>query len=239
MRHALLALRDIEKQYSGFRLGPVSTTLAPGRVYGLLGPNGAGKTTLLNIVSLQARPTSGSMWYGERRIEWHDAWWKSRFAYVRENPWFYPELTVRRTLRLASLLYPKWNPERARRLATAFDLPLDDRVKALSKGTRVKLGLVAALAHQAEFVFLDEPTAGLDPDAREEFYAVVRELRAQQPGVTVVVSSHIFQDLEALAENVLILRHGRLVRCVTGGSLTGPELEALYRDTAVSARESA
>lgn len=235
----VLMLRDVEKRYDRFVFGPVSLAFTPGRVHGVLGPNGAGKTTLFNLLTLQTRVSSGSLWYGERRIAWGDGWWKARFAYVRETPLFYPELTVARTLNLAAQLYPNWDSGLAERLTDTLGLPAGARVSTLSKGTLVKLGIAAALAQRAEFLLLDEPTAGLDPDARQGFYDVVRHLRDSHPGLSIIIASHIFQDLEVLADDVIVLRDGRLARRVNREQLDGGDLEHFYNQTRASKRESA
>lgn len=211
MTTSSVELRSLQKAFPGFTLGPVSVTFAPGRVYGLLGPNGAGKTTLLDVVAFQTRATSGDVSYGGKRIVWGDARWKEHVAYVREVPAFYGELTVAQTLRLASRLYGRWDEELAVRMKGRLGLRDDQRVRTLSKGTRVKLGIVAALAQRAELVMLDEPTAGVDPTAREELQEILDELRHQRPELTIVLSSHIFEDLETSADEILILRNGHIV----------------------------
>ena len=115
------------------------------------------------------------------------------------------------TLRLASRLYGRWDPALAARLVDTLELPLDRRVRELSKGTKVKLGIAGALAHHADLLLLDEPTAGLDPTARADVQAVVRAMARDHPRLCVVFSSHIFEDLEETATDLLILRNGRLV----------------------------
>lgn len=206
-----LALRSVCKVYPGFELGPLSLDLLPGIAMGLLGPNGAGKTTLLNVIALQSRLTAGAMTYGGVDIAWGDARWKSRISYIRETPAFYDELTIGETLRFAARIYEEWDRPFAEALMTRFGLDRSRRVGTLSKGTRVKLGLVAALAHRARLLLLDEPTAGLDPDAREDLQRALRDLLRERPDVSILLSSHIFEDLDAVADSVTIIRNGRLV----------------------------
>jgi ABC-2 type transport system ATP-binding protein len=224
-----LALRGIVKRYPGFELGPLSLDLAPGSALGLLGPNGAGKTTLLNVIALQVRAAAGELAYGGTAIPWGDARWKSRISYIRETPAFYDELTVGQTLRFASSLYDEWDAAFADALVTRFRLDRSRPVGTLSKGTRVKVGLVAALAHRAAFVLLDEPTAGLDPDARDDLQQTLRQLREERPEVCIVLSSHIFEDIDAVADRVAIIRGGRVVRQGTRAEL--PDLPAVYRES--------
>ena len=207
----VLELVDVRRRFPGFELGPLSLKLRRGRTYGLLGPNGAGKTTLLDIVALQTRPTAGVLRTDGGLLPWGSRAWKARFSYVREVVAFYDELTVAETLRLASRLYGRWDPTVAARLVDTLELPPDRRVRELSKGTRVKLGIASALAHHADLLLLDEPTAGLDPTARAGVQAIVRAMARDHPRLCVVFSSHIFEDLEETATDLLILRNGRLV----------------------------
>ena len=221
-----LALTEVVKRYPAFELGPLSMTFAPGTAVGLLGPNGAGKTTLLNVIALQSKISSGTLTYGGQPIGWADARWKSRISYIRETPAFYDELTIDATLRLAARIYDEWDAAFAGDLVRRFRLDPSRSMATLSKGTRVKVGLVAALAHRAAFVLLDEPTAGLDPDARDDLQQALNELRAERPEVCIVLSSHIFEDLDAVADRVSIVRGGRLVFACTRDELA---THALYR----------
>ena len=228
----VIELVDIQRRFSGFELGPLSLKLRRGRVYGLLGPNGAGKTTLLDLVALQTRPTAGVLRTDGEPLAWGSRAWKARLSYVREVVAFYDELTVAETLRLASRLYDRWDPTLAARLVDTLELPLDRRVRELSKGTKVKLGIASALAHHADLLLLDEPTAGLDPSARAAVQAIVRAMARDHPQLCVVFSSHIFEDLEETATDLLILRNGRLVFEAPADVLS---TSTLYRSEAAGA----
>ena len=211
----LLQLDDVRRVFPEFELGPLSTTLEAGHVYGLLGPNGAGKTTLLNLLTLQLKPTSGRLLVGGSALRWGDLGWKQRFSYIHERPAFYDELTVGDTLDLARRLYGRWDSVLADVLLKRFRLSSAARVGLLSKGTRVKLGLVAALAHRADLLILDEPTAGLDPTARADLQDTVNEMVAEYRSLCVLLSSHIFEDIEHTATDIYILRRGRLAMQAT------------------------
>ena len=226
MTDDVLAARDLCRVFPGFRFGPLSLRLRPGQVYGLLGPNGAGKTTLLNLIALQLRSTAGTLTSADAQIRWGDSAWKARFSYIREAPSFYAELTVAQTLELAGQLYDHWDPVLADTLIGTFGLPPHQRVGQLSKGTHVKLGIVTALAHRADLLLLDEPSAGLDPTARADLHDTVRDLVRQHAALCVVLSSHIFEDIEAAATEILILRRGRLVFRASTDTLHG---SVLYR----------
>lgn len=228
----LLELDGLRRQFPDFDLGPLSITFRPGHTYGLLGPNGAGKTTLLNLIALQLKPTDGVARVEGTPIRWGNPEWKRRFSYIPETPAFYEALTVAQTLELASRLYGRWDHELAHQLVDQFRLPKSQRVGLLSKGTRVKLGIVAALAHRADLLILDEPSAGLDPTARADLQATVRALATEHHSLCVVLSSHIFEDIEETASDVLILRGGRLAFEASAEQL---RTSALYRSTAPGA----
>ena len=229
MTDAVLELRDLCRVFPGFRLGPLSLRLRRGQVYGLLGPNGAGKTTLLNLLALQLTTTAGTLSTAGTPIVWGDRAWKARFSYIREMPSFYAELTVGQTLALAGRLYDQWDQALADTLVGRFGLRRHQRVGHLSKGTQVKLGIVTALSHRADLLLLDEPTAGLDPTARADLQDVVRDLLREYPTLCVVLSSHIFEDIDAVATTVLILRRGRLVFHASTDTL---QQYVLYRSAA-------
>ena len=229
MTDSILELDALRRVFPGFELGPVSLRLRPGQVYGLLGPNGAGKTTLLNLITLQLKATGGALRHQGEPIRWGDNRWKARLSYIRETPSFYDELTVAQTLALASRLYDRWEPLLADTLVGTLRLRPHQPVGQLSKGTKLKLGIVAALAHRADLLILDEPTAGLDPTARADLQRTLRDLIQDHPALCVLLSSHIFEDLEEAATDVLILRRGHLVLHATVDALRD---STLYRTEA-------
>ena len=232
MTDNVLELQDLRRVFPGFELGPLTLRLRPGQVYGLLGPNGAGKTTLLNLIALQLNTTSGRLHYGGSPSRWGDNTWKARFTYIRERPSFYAELTVAQTLELAGRLHGRWDRRLADTLVGALGLQPHQRVGHLSKGTQVKLGVVAALAHRADLLILDEPTAGLDPTARAGLQDTLRDLIREHASLCVVLSTHIFEDIEEAATEILILRDGRLVFQATTDTLRH---SALFRTAAPGA----
>ena len=207
-----LRLTDLTYEFPGFACGPVSLCLDPGRVYGVLGANGAGKSTLLNLITLQLRPVSGRIEHRGRTIRWGDTYWKERCSYIRETPAFYDELRVREVLAFAASIYGRWDDVLAERLVTRLQLDTEKRAGELSKGNAVKLGLVAGISSRAEVLILDEPTSGLDPGVRASIQRILRELMAEQDGnLSILLASHIFEDLEEVADEILILRDGSVV----------------------------
>jgi ABC-2 type transport system ATP-binding protein len=202
-----LVVRDVEKRFGEFRLGPVSFRLPRGRALGLLGSNGAGKTTLLARLAGQGRGHAGVVtWNGTPMCQ--NAWRaKEHVSYVRDVPSLYSELTVGQTITFVSRLQPTWKQRRADELLDVFRLDPRKSVKALSRGMKAKLGLLLGVSHDVQLLLLDEVTAGVDADTRDDIQRLLRGLVVER-GISVVVSSHIFEDIEQVSDDVLILRRG-------------------------------
>src|SRR6478752_862970 len=188
-------------------LEDVSLAVEPGTVTGLLGRNGAGKTTLMRIVAGQEFPTSGTIAvFGEAPAE-NEAVLR-RMVFVREEQ-AYPDFRVRHAIRVASWFYPNWSEELAQQLLADLDLPLQRRIRKLSRGMRSAVGIVIGLAARAELTVFDEPYAGLDAVARQLFYDRLLADFAEHPR-TIVLSTHLIDEVAAILEHVLLLDRGRL-----------------------------
>ena len=189
-------------------LDNVSLTIAPGTVTGLLGRNGAGKTTLMRIITGQEFPTSGAVQvFGQVPAE-NDAVLRRMVLVREEQP--YPDLRVGQAVRVASWFYPNWSEELARQLLADFGLPLQRRIRKLSRGMRSAVGITIGLAARAELTLFDEPYAGLDAVARQLFYDALLADFAEHPR-TVVLSTHLVDETADLLEHVVMLDRGRVV----------------------------
>ncbi len=180
-----------------------------GEVYGYLGPNGSGKTTTIRLLLGLHRPTSG-----RAELLGVDAWGDPvrahrRIAYVPGEPSLWPSLTGAETLEFLARVRGGTDAAYREVLIERFQLDTSKRVRALSKGNRQKIQLVAALASRADLLLLDEPTSGLDPLMEVAFRRSIEEAKAR--GQTVFLSSHILSEVEALCDRIGILRMGRLV----------------------------
>jgi ABC-2 type transport system ATP-binding protein len=190
-------------------LDQLDLSVEQGEVYGYLGPNGAGKTTTIRLLLGLHRPTTGrSELFGV------DAWRDpvrahSRVAYVSGEPFLWPALTSAETFEFLARLHGGVDVEYRDRLVERFQLDTRKKVRALSKGNRQKVQLVAALATRADLLLLDEPTSGLDPLMEMTFRECIQE--AKQRGQTVFLSSHILSEVEAVCDRVGILKDGKLV----------------------------
>ncbi len=201
---------NLSKRYgSTLALDALDLAVAPGEVYGYLGPNGSGKTTTIRLILGLHRPSGG-----RATVFGLDAWREpvrahARLAYVAGEPSLWPSLTAAETLDFLARLHGPVDPEYRGLLVERFQLETEKKVRALSKGNRQKVQLVAAFATRAELLVLDEPTSGLDPLMEVAFRQTVHE--AKERGQTVFLSSHILSEVEALCDRVGILRKGRLV----------------------------
>jgi ABC-2 type transport system ATP-binding protein len=190
-------------------LDGLDLTVAEGEVHGFLGPNGAGKTTTLRLLLGMLHPDRGSS-----RVLGLDPWKNvatlhRRLAYVPGDVALWPNLTGGEVIDLLGRLQGGQDQVRRNELLKKFDLDPTKRARAYSKGNRQKVALIAALATDAEVFLLDEPTSGLDPLMEDTFRGCVRELRDQ--GHTVLLSSHILSEAEALSDRVSIIRAGKVV----------------------------
>ncbi len=190
-------------------LSDVSLEVPPGVVFALLGENGAGKTTAIRIMLGLAQPNSGRAEVLGLSSAKQGLSIRQRVGYVAERPTLYEWMTVEEIGWFTAGFYgPGFLPEFAK-LAAQFALPPKKKLKALSKGTRAKVALSLALAHQPELLVLDEPTSGLDAMVRREFLESMVD-RASQ-GQTVFLSSHQIVEVERVADVVAILRKGKLL----------------------------
>jgi ABC-2 type transport system ATP-binding protein len=202
-------------------LDNLSLTVEPGTVTGLLGRNGAGKTTLMRIITGQEFPTGGAIQvFGQAPAE-NDAVLR-RMVFVREEQ-AYPDLSVAQAIRVASWFYPNWNGELAEQLLADFELPLHRRIRTLSRGMRSAVGIVIGLAARAELTLFDEPYAGLDAVARQLFYDRLLADFAEHPR-TVVLSTHLIDEVADLLEHVVLLDHGRVVLDAPADDVRGTAL---------------
>jgi ABC-2 type transport system ATP-binding protein len=180
-----------------------------GSIFGLIGPNGAGKTTTLKLLMNIIRPTAGHakvLGVDSQRLGPAEF---AKIGYVSENQRMPDWMTVRQLLAYCKPFYPAWDDGLSARLVDLMALPLDRKIKHLSRGMRMKAALVSSLAYRPRLLILDEPFSGLDPLMRDEFVQGVLEL-AGEGGWSAVISSHDLEDIERLIDWVGYLRDGQL-----------------------------
>lgn len=191
-------------------LSDISIDGDAGSIVGLLGKNGAGKTSLIDVL-LGFSPTSSgrSRVFGEDSFHLPEAT-KRRIGFVPQRDELLDSLTGAQQLALNAALHPHWDQALIARLVGEWEVPLDRRIQVLSGGERQKLATLLALGHEPDLLVLDEPASSLDPVARRQFLRELLQI-AQSPARTVLFSTHIVSDLERVADQVWIIRDGRLV----------------------------
>lgn len=210
MEGVLLAVRDLKKHYGPVRaVDGVSFSVARGTVFTLLGPNGAGKTTTLEILEGLREADSGEIEFFGQTVRRVTSEMKTRLGVLLQEGGFEPYLRVREVLALFASFFDRPRPVDE----VLAEVALADKARALvrnlSGGQRQRLALGVALINDPELLFLDEPTTGLDPQARRNVWDVVERLKGE--GKTIVLTTHYMEEAEALSDEVCIMDHGRVI----------------------------
>lgn len=192
----------------------LNLTLESGKIYGLIGRNGAGKTTLLSLMTSQTPVTSGRVTLDGQRI-WETRKSLDRLCFSRElnisAESGLAAFTVKKYLKTAASYYTHWDQAMADDLVAKFELNVKTKLGKLSKGMLSMVTIIVAMASKAEFTFLDEPVAGLDVVAREQFYRLLLD-EYTETGRTFVISTHIIEEAADVMEEVIILDKGKIIR---------------------------
>jgi ABC-2 type transport system ATP-binding protein len=204
---------DLKKHFDGVEaLRGLTLRVPAGSICGFLGRNGAGKTTTIKVLLGMAHPTSGAATVFGLPATAQDSSVeiRRRCGFVSDEKDLYDFMTVEEIIQFTAAFFPKWRPELEQRYVRKFELPLNRKVKALSRGTRTKLALLLALCRGAELLILDEPTSGLDPAMSEEvLQALVTHVASE--AMTVFFSSHQLAEVDQIADHVVIIDRGRAV----------------------------
>ena len=202
-------LNNLTKVFPDFTLGPLNLTLEPGTVLGYIGPNGAGKSTTMHCMMGLLRPDSGTVNIFGKPNDLNKPEWKLNVGYVGDENPFYESWSCAKNLKFLRHYYPAWSDDLVANLAHRFELKLDQKVKTLSTGNRIKLACICALAHQPKLLLLDEPTSGLDPVVRTELLDVIFEI-LESGERAIFYSTHILSDISRLADDLVFLNEGHI-----------------------------
>ncbi len=203
----VLEVRNLVKEYPGVRaVDGVSFTIEPGQCFGLLGPNGAGKTTTVEMMEGVTVPTSGEVLYGGEPL---GARFRAEAGIQFQKTALQDFLTVRETLQLFRRLYPRGRDVDELIRLCALEQLADRDNRKLSGGQTQRLLLAIALANDPQVLFLDEPTTGLDPQARHNFWDLIRSIKAERR--TVLLTTHYMEEAYFLCDTIAIMDQGRII----------------------------
>jgi ABC-2 type transport system ATP-binding protein len=227
----ILEVFDLHKTYGKVKaVNGISFSVRQGTCFGILGPNGAGKTTAIEVIETIHAPDSGRVLY---RGEPVSKTFKERIGIQFQDTSLQEFLTVRETIQLFSSLYPRPRPMAEIISACSLDEFIDRDNRKLSGGQRQRMLLGIALVNDPDLLFLDEPTTGLDPHARRNFWRLIQGIKAQ--GKTVILTTHYMDEAEYLCDDIIIMDHGRIIESGQPRSLLRKHFgEAVLRLPAVS-----
>ena len=209
-----IEIKNLTKDYGNNKgVFDVTVEIKPGEVYGYLGPNGAGKSTTMRHLMGFSKADSGSV-----KIKGMDCWSEHKeiqkyVGYLPGEIAFPDDMTGTAYLKLIAKMRKMTDFSYMNELLTIFDINPDAKIKSMSKGMKQKIAIVAAFMHDPEIILLDEPTSGLDPLMQQNFIELVK--REKQKGKTIILSSHIFEEVEKTCDRVSMIRHGKLIKQFT------------------------
>lgn len=203
----------ISRSFRNFRLDNVSFSMESGYFYVLVGVNGSGKTTLLNCISGITDRFTGDAQINGISLKRAPVEYRQKLGYISDMHPFFLDRSLLENGALFGCFYPSWSAGDYRNYLERFELDPSRSAAGLSKGEAVKLQAAFALSHHPEFLFLDEPLDGFDPVFRRSFLTLLQELLEQDMGI--LLSTHITEDMDRLADYLLIMENGKLSKCDT------------------------
>lgn len=203
-------MQDVRKKYGDYEFR-MSMEIPHGRITGLVGKNGAGKSTAIKLMLGLAKPDSGNISVlGSEGRELSPAV-KQKIGVSLAESGFSTQLTVEDVKHILSKMYPAFEQNLFEKQCGSLKLPTNKKIKEFSTGMKAKLRVLTAITHKAELLILDEPTAGLDVEARNEILDLLREYVAENEKRTILISSHIATDLESLCDDIYLIHDGKLI----------------------------
>ncbi len=226
----MLVFENISKHYgSKNALEDVSITFLQGKVYALVGPNGSGKSTLMKVAAGLVKTSKGNCTYNGEKI---GKVTKAKIAYMSTETFYYDTMKISDVKKFHTDMFADFMPEEFDRLLEVMELTPEMKVKSLSSGMAAKLKIAVTLSRNADVIMLDEPLNGIDLIGRDQIINSV--IRANRPEATIIMSSHLFGELESLVDNVVMMKNGKII---LEGDIekiredSGKSLVDLYRET--------
>jgi len=206
----VLEIKGLKKNYKDFSLKGIDITLERGYIMGFIGPNGAGKTTTIKLIMNLLKKDDGYIKvFGLDNVE-HELDIKQKIGFVYDESNYYEELTISEMKWVVAPFYKTWDDNAFNKYIREFNLPVNKKIKELSKGMKMKFSLAVALSHNAELLIMDEPTSGLDPLVRRELLEILSQV-IQDENKAVFFSTHITSDLEKIADYVTLINDGEIL----------------------------
>ena len=231
---AVVEVSHLSKHFKNVKaVDDVSFTVEENTIYGLLGRNGAGKTTVMQLLTGQDFASDGTVRvFGEAPVE--NARVLQNVSFIKESQKYPDEFQPKHVFKSAPWFFPNWDADFAERLIDDFRLPLNRRIKKLSRGQLSAIGVIVGLASRAPLTFFDEPYLGLDAVARQIFYDRLLEDYGEHPR-TVILSTHLIDEVSNLLEHVLVIDEGRIIIDEPADALRGSATTVVGTRTAVDA----
>lgn len=205
----LLEVKNLQKSYKDFHLGPINFSIPQGSIVGLVGENGSGKTTTIrSILGITAKNEGEIIYREDSSLSTKDM--KENLGIVLDDSFFYQKFTADKIEKVLAASYPDWDANIFDRFLKQFSLNRKMPMEKMSKGMQRKLVLATALSHHAELLILDEPTSGLDPVVRDEILDIFMDY-IQNESHSIFLSTHITSDLDKIADYIIFLHKGKIL----------------------------
>lgn len=202
----LIEIKNLNKCYGKKQaLNDVNITIEPGKIYGLLGPNGSGKTTLIKIINDLLTPTSGEVLVKGKKPGIES---KKIISYLPERTYLNMNFKVKELLNYFEDFYENFDRKKAQTLLKKLNISEEDKLKTMSKGTKEKVQLILVMSRKADLYILDEPIGGVDPASRD--YILETILNNFDEKSSMIISTHLIQDIETILDNVIFINQGRI-----------------------------
>lgn len=206
----MVIIDNLVKNYGNFRLD-LSMQIPDGAVTGIVGKNGAGKTTVIKALLGLIRPDAGKITINGRDASMLTGKEKASIGAALSESGFSSYLRVKDVICILKKMYPAFDEEYFRKNCRAQGLPEEGRIGEFSTGMKAKLRVLSAISHRAALLVMDEPTAGLDVQARNDILDLLRQYLLENEGCSVLITSHISSDLESLCDDIYLIDGGRLL----------------------------
>lgn len=228
MTQPIISVTGLVKKYGDFEaVKGISFEVKEGEIFGLLGPNGAGKTTTLEIIETLRKKTSGTVLVDGMDLDKEPQSIKNIIGVQLQAAGYYPNLNLKQIINLFSGLYNKEVDPMQLLDTVNLREKASNKFKQLSGGQKQRFSIATTLINNPRIIFLDEPTTGLDPQARRNLWELIKQLRDR--GATVVLTTHYMDEAEELCERVAIIDSGEIVALSSPGELIDKLLDSGFR----------